>query len=368
MRILYDHQVFSLQNAGGASRYFYEVARYMASVPEVRTDVWMGMNASVYPFQQLRSSSTHVSSLPDWLPTGSLRYIGNEFLGNLQATLHSRFDVYHPTVYLKMPLVRSRRVVVTHHDCTHERFPELFPDVKKVLWARKWMLPRADAIICVSESCRQDLLHFYEVDPAKTHVIHHGLTPLPRNSEAAAKLREHHKRPYILYVGMRAAFKNFAGFLQALHDTGAWRTHDLLFLGGGEFSTAEKDLLAKQCPMATVSAIPKVTDDVLAEAYAGARLFVYPSLNEGFGFPPLEAMSLGCPVLASQVSSIPEICGDAPFYFDPAQQGSFHDGLRRALEDEPARQEAIAAGRQVVAMYSWDKCGEQTLSVYRQCQ
>ncbi len=71
-------------------------------------------------------------------------------------------------------MVRARRVVATHHDCTHERYPELFPDVKKVLWARKWLFPRVDAIICVSESCRQDLLHFYNVDPAKTRVIHHG--------------------------------------------------------------------------------------------------------------------------------------------------------------------------------------------------
>lgn len=368
MKLLYDHQVFSLQNAGGASRYFYEVARYMTSVPEVRTDVWMGMNACVYPFHLLRSASTHVSSLPPLLPTGSLRYIGNEVLGNVQGAVHSRFDVYHPTVYLKMPLVRSRRVVVTHHDCTHERFPELFPDAKKVLWARKWMLPRADAIICVSESCRQDLLHFYEVDPVKTHVIHHGLTRLPRSPEAAAKLRERHKRPFILYVGMRAAFKNFAGFLQAIHDAGAARSYDLLILGGGELTSEEKALVQKLGLTDSIVALAKVKDEVLAEAYAGAKLFVYPSLNEGFGFPPLEAMSLGCPVLASRVSSIPEVCGEAPFYFDPDDQDSFCRELLRALDDEPARQKAIAAGRQVAAKYRWDKCGEQTLSVYRQCQ
>ncbi len=162
MRILYDHQVFSLQNAGGASRYFYELAKYMSGVEDLRTDVLIGINATVYPFQQLESSRTHVASLPGWLKPGSVRYAANEVWGNLKAATLAEFDVYHPTTYLRMPMVRTKRAVATHHDCTHERFPELFPDVKKVLWARRWLFPRVDAIICVSESCRQDLVAFLQ--------------------------------------------------------------------------------------------------------------------------------------------------------------------------------------------------------------
>jgi glycosyltransferase involved in cell wall biosynthesis len=216
VRILYDHQVFSLQNAGGASRYFYELAKYMAGVPNTQTDLLLGINATVYPFHALSSPRTRVMSLPDWIGAGSLRYAANEMWGNMRAATGGRFDVYHPTTYLRMPMARARRVVATHHDCTHELFPELFPDVKKVLWARKWLFPRVDAIICVSESCRQDLLRFYNVDPAKTRVIHHGLTPLPRSAQAAAALRMKVRREYILYVGMRAA----EPFLRS---AGAWR-------------------------------------------------------------------------------------------------------------------------------------------------
>ena len=234
MRILYDHQVFSLQNAGGASRYFYELARYMTSVPDVRAEVLMGINGSAYPFRSLDAKRARVVGFRDWLPPGSSRYVVNEAWGNMMAAISGRFDVYHPTTYLRMPMVRARRVVATHHDCTHERFPELFPDVKKVLWARKWLFPKVDAIICVSESCRQDLLHFYNVDAAKTRVIHHGLTPLPRSAEAAGALRKHLRRDYVLYVGMRAAFKNFRGLLHALHDTALHKSLDLLVLGGGD--------------------------------------------------------------------------------------------------------------------------------------
>ncbi len=368
MRILYDHQVFSLQDAGGASRYFYELARYVSGKPDVETQILMGINGSVYPFRQLETTRTRVTALPNWLSPGSLRYAANEAWSNLRATMLGKFDIYHPTTYLRMPMVRAHRVIATHNECTHERFPELFPDRKKVLWARKWLFPRVDAIICCSESTRQDLLHFYNVDPAKTRVIYDAFTPLPRSVEAAAKLRQQIRRDYILYVGMRAAFKNFRGLLQAMHDTRLHDSVDLLVIGGGEISGEEKKLIGSLDLGNSVVSMPKVSDEVLAEAYAGAKLFVYPSLSEGFGIPPLEAMSLGCPVLASRGGSIPEVCGDAPFYFDAADQDAFARELLRALNDVPAREQAVRAGKAVVTRYSWDKCGEQTLALYRECQ
>jgi glycosyltransferase involved in cell wall biosynthesis len=243
VRILYDHQVFSLQDAGGASRYFYELAKYMSGVPDVNTQVLMGINANVYPFRDLEAFRTHVDSLPNWLHPGSLRYVANETWSNLKAATLGRFDIYHPTTYLRMPMVRARRVIATHNECTHERFPDLFPDGKKVLWARKWLFPRVDAIICCSESTRQDLLHFYNVDPAKTRVIYDAFSPLPRSADSAAKLRQRMKRDYILYVGMRAAFKNFQGLLQAMHDAKLQDSVDLLVLGGGELNGKEKTLI-----------------------------------------------------------------------------------------------------------------------------
>ena len=368
MRILYDHQVFSLQDAGGASRYFYELAKYMTRIPDVQTRVLMGINGNVYPFRELDASRVRVTSLPNWVSPGSLRYVANEAWSNLRAAMLGKFDIYHPTTYLRMPMVRAARVIATHNECTHERFPELFPDGKKVLWARKWLFPRVDAIICCSESTRQDLLHFYNVDPDKTRVIYDAFSPLPRSAEAAAKLRQQMRRDYILYVGMRAAFKNFRGLLQAMHDAAVQDSVDLLVLGGGELTGEEKTLISSLGLGSSVVIIPKVSDELLAEAYAGAKLFVYPSLNEGFGIPPLEAMSLGCPVLASRGGSIPEVCGDAPFYFDAADQGSFARELLRALNDESAREQAVRAGKIVVTRYSWDKCGEQTLALYRECQ
>jgi glycosyltransferase involved in cell wall biosynthesis len=368
MRVLYDHQVFSLQNAGGASRYFYELMRFLATVPDVQTELLLGINGTVYPFLELDLSKVRVTGFRQWLPPGMLRYLVNESWSNLVAPLRGKVDIYHLTTYMRMPAVRARSVIATHHDCTHERFPELFSDVKKILWARRRLFPQVDKIICVSEASRQDLLQFYNVDPAKTCVIHHGLSGLPRNAEAAARLKKLTRRAYILYVGMRAAFKNFHGLLQAFHDTKLHDSYDLLAMGGSSLTEKEKRLISKLGLSESMIALPRVSDELLAEAYANAELFVYPSLNEGFGFPPLEAMSLACPVLASQLPVIREICHDAPIYFDSNDQASFNRELLRALSDKEARRNAIERGKKVVTQYKWNKCGQETLSLYRACQ
>ncbi len=368
MRILYDHQLFSLQNAGGASRYHFELMRYLSGSPDVKTDLFLGMTDTIFPFRQIRAANTRVIGFGSPLDPGGRRYLANELLGNAIVPFLGKMDVYHPTSYRRMPMVRAKRLVATQHDCTHERFPQIFRYLKEVLRAKQTLYTAADVIICISESSRRDLLEFYAVDPAKTRVVHHGLTPLPRCQEAAGKLRAQVRRDFVLYVGSRAPYKNFDGLLKAFHETKLYDSFDLLVLGGGPLTQEEMNLTAQLGLAESVVSIPRASDQLLAEAYAAAHLFVYPSLWEGFGFPPLEAMVAGCAVLASNTSSMPEVCRDAPFYFNPADQGCFQRALLRAVNDEDARRRAIERGREVAAGYSWEKCGEQTLALYGECQ
>src|SRR4051812_25124775 len=178
MRILYDHQAFSLQNAGGASRYHFELARILSSRDDVSVSAYLGLNACVHPFGSLKNA--RVLSVKSKLQPGVLRYAANELLTGVSALIAGKWDVYHPTLYRAMPCSRNRKIVVTHHDCTHERFPELFPNVDRVLSAKTKLYAQADSIICVSESSRRDLLRFYSIDPNKTFVIHHGMTPVSK--------------------------------------------------------------------------------------------------------------------------------------------------------------------------------------------
>ena len=184
-------------------------------------------------------------SLGSSLRPGVARFIINEAFSNAVAPFRGRMDVYHSTLCRCMPLVRSRRIVATHHDCTQERFPSEFRFAKRVIRARKSLYARADAIICVSESCRKDLLSFYDVSAAKTRVIHHGITALPRCRDAAQKLQTHVRREYILFVGSRAPYKNFNGLLKAFREAGLHDSLDLLVLGGGVLTPEEAALAAE---------------------------------------------------------------------------------------------------------------------------
>ena len=368
MRILYDHQVFSLQDTGGGARYYYGLLRYLAGLPNIQTELLLGINNSMYPLRELAAAGTDVKAWSASLRPGIWRYALNEILSNCVAPFCGMADVYHPTSYRCMPLVRARRIVITHHDCAYERFPELFPSAARVLPAKKRLFAQADAISCVSESSRKDLLQFYAVDAAKTRVIHHGITPLPRCPAIARKLQRELRREYLLYVGSRPSYKNFTGLLRAFRESGLCQVLDLLVLGGGSLTSEERALITNLGLSDSVVTLPEVSDEFLGAAYAAAKLFVYPSRWEGFGFPPLEAMAAGCPVLASNTSSIPEVCLDAPFYFDPYDQASFAHALLCAVHDEDARRKAIDRGGKVAAQYTWEKCGAKTLALYRDCQ
>ena len=366
MRIYYDHQLTSLQDAGGASRYQYELLRYLDRVPNVHTTAFLGLNSSVCPYLQLASPKTNVVSFRGPLRKGARRYAVNEALANASALFSGKFDIYHPSHHRILPFVSARSLVATHHDCIYERFP-VFRFVKQVLRAKQRLFAAADLIICISESSRADLLHFHAVDPAKTRVIHQGFTRLPRSPEGAKELALRIRRDYILYVSGRSTYKNFRGLVQAFRDTRLHQSLDLLVVGGGPFSADERDLIAKLGIADSIVAIQLADDALLAEAYARARLLAYPSLFEGFGLPPLEAMYLGCPVLVCNSSSLPEVCGDAAFYYEPDSPESLNEMLLRAVQDEPARTQAIARGHVVAARFSWEKCAEQTLAVYREC-
>jgi glycosyltransferase involved in cell wall biosynthesis len=363
MRILYDHQVFSLQDAGGASRYHFELIQSLQKSPDISIEALLGLNNSVLPFPTLRQANTLILSRRTAIQPGLTRYAANELYSALVTPLQGRFDIYHPTLYRALPWVRRERIVVTHHDCIHERFPQLFSDAASIIKTKRKLFRQADAIICVSASSRADLLHFYDGLEEKSHVVHHGFSPLPPPSDKGNATMSH--APYLLYVGSRAGYKNFALLLEAFSRSGLAGKYHLVAVGGGPLTAKEEQSVAAFQLGASVTVIPKAGEELLAQAYRGAALFIYPSLYEGFGFPPLEAMSLDCPVLVNRTSSLPEICGDAAFYFESDDPGELSRSLVAVLEnpEEMARKRAL--GREQIKHYDWRRTAERTMGVYR---
>jgi glycosyltransferase involved in cell wall biosynthesis len=364
MRIFYDHQIFSLQDAGGASRYFYELARHLRGEDDLRLEIDLGLNNSIYPFAEIANGGVHIFGLRSRVNVGAFRYIVNELISNSLGLIRGSFDIYHPTLYRAIPFVRSRKLVVTHHDCIHERFPHLFRNAAMVIRNKERLYAAADAIICVSESSRRDLLRFYPVSEQRTHVIYHGLAPFVKRVSGDISPCSIATK-YILFVGARRAYKNFMSLLDAYAASDIAVDYQLVAVGGGAVSASEAKRIEELGVAKRVKIIARATDEVLATMYRNAALFVYPSLYEGFGFPPLEAMSAGCPVLTVNVSSMPEICGDAAFYFDSEDPGSLKEALQRILSNREAIAQIKVKGYHQILRYQWDHTAKQTLELYR---
>jgi glycosyltransferase involved in cell wall biosynthesis len=366
MRILYDHQVFSLQDAGGASRYHYELIRHLQQCEGIYAELLIGLNRSVMPFARLSQTHGKVLSWNTRMRPGKVRYAANELLSALVAPLRGVFDIYHPTLYRALPWVRRRRVVVTHHDCIHERFPSLFSNAASIVQTKRKLFAQADAIICVSKSSQDDLLHYYDIAKEKTHVVHHGFSALGLPAEKTYLPELRSGGPYLLYVGSRASYKNFSLLLEAFSRSGLAQTYRLVAVGGGEATAEEKERIASLGLAEGISIVPRADEGQLAHAYQRAALFVYPSLYEGFGFPPLEAMSMNCPVLVNRTSSLPEICGDAAFYFDATNSEELARSLISVLGDSQELSRKRRLGLQRVGLYDWQQSAKSTLAIYRE--
>ena len=361
MRIFYDHQVFSLQDAGGVSRYNYELIRNLRAANDVQIELLMGLNASVMPFAALENTRIKVFSWKAGFGPGYPRYAINELGSAVIALARGKFDIYHSMLYRAIPFVRRGRLVVTHHDCIHERFPQFFHNASFIVQKKRQLFSQADAIICVSESSRRDLLSFYDIKEEKTHVVHHGFSPLP----AVELANRAEGLPYLLYVGSRAGYKNFPLLLEAFARGGLARAYRLVVVGGGAFSPEEQASIHSLGLSQAISSIPKADEATLARSYRDAALFVYPSMYEGFGFPPLEAMSMECPVLVHRTSSLPEICGNAAFYFDAPDADELARVLASTLQNGPCLAKKRQLGLERVKLYDWSQTARNTLDIYQ---
>jgi glycosyltransferase involved in cell wall biosynthesis len=363
VRIAVDHQVTSLQDAGGMSRYHYELARQLRNRENISLDLLLGGESSVLPFAGLQGEGVRVESWKSRVRPGYPRYAMNALWTTAVAPLRGRYDIYHATYQRREPAIRHRALVATHHDATQERFPELFHNAEAIHARKRQLYQRADIVICVSESARRDLVEIYGVDESRTRVVHHGVTSVA--NEATERLDDE-GQPYVLYVGSRSAYKNFLALVRAFAAAGPARDMRLVVAGGGAWSAEEHAAITGLQLERRILLLPRVDEARLGGLYSAAALFVYPSLYEGFGLPPLEAMSAGCPALVSRSSSLPEICGDAAHYFDPAIEGALEQELERLLGDAVLLRAKVDAGRAWVERYTWETAAQGTLAAYRE--
>jgi glycosyltransferase involved in cell wall biosynthesis len=362
MKILYDYQAFNHQQVGGVSRYFCEIISRLAGADGVDIRLFLGLsiNRHLDAIGTRPGLCRHGILLPAGIGESRWLSLANRLAFNAAA---GRFDaeIYHPTYYTLLARRHPARRVVTVFDMIQELYPEFLLPGDPLPDRKREAVQRADGVICISETTRRDLLQFHDVPESRIRVIPLGVS---LNAEPAQD--PPYAEPYLLYVGRRGRHKNFSVLLQAYAAAEALRRSALLVCFGGPApSPAEK----RQIAAAGLDSRVLFTggdDRRLATHYRHAALLVCPSLYEGFGLPPLEAMRYGCAVAAADTPALRETIGDAALFFDPRQSEDLAAKVTELL-NSPTRRAALAeAGRSRQALFDWDTCARSTLEFYRE--
>jgi glycosyltransferase involved in cell wall biosynthesis len=284
-----------------------------------------------------------------------------------------RPDVYHAPHYVLPPGVLCRSVV-TIHDCIHLMFPQYLPNRAAFAYARASMwaaVHRSDRILTVSAASKRDILRLFDVPPEKVVVVynaideHFSAEPSP---EHVSRVRERYQldHQFVLYVGNIKPHKNLVRLIEAFSRLRQDHGDIKLLIIGDEISKlpALRRAVHSHKLHKHVRFLGYLKDDTLTVLYRLASVFVFPSLYEGFGLPPLEAMASGTPVVTSNLSSLPEVTGDAAVLVDPYDVGSIEHGIRRVLDDPALAEDLRRKGLRRAREFSWERSVEDTLRVY----
>lgn len=302
--------------------------------------------------------------------------------------MRHRLDIVH-FPHFNIPVLYFSRFIVTIHDLILIHFPTQRATKLHPLWyqvkflaykaAIWWAIHRSEHIMTVSEYTKQDILKHYAIAAEKVTVSyeaadqfcsHHphersleilrtyGLTVPDESNEKHAIIR-----PYLLYVGNAYPHKNLETLVDVMNEAGM-RDMTLVLVGKEDYFYRRLKRRVASAEMRNILFVGFVPDDELDVLYRFGRAYVFPSLYEGFGLPPLEAMSKGLPVLATHATSLPEILGDAAMYFYPEQKDSLRKSLRCLWDNEEIRNDLRAKGYARIGKFRWRTMAQETVKQY----
>jgi glycosyltransferase involved in cell wall biosynthesis len=359
MKILYDHQMFSLQKYGGITKYFCELIKNMPKGYEYKLSLLFSDNQHLKDAQKI-FRKLHIS-----IPQKESRVRGHlkaksYKLNNIYSKCIIRsgnYDLLHPTYFdpYFMDVVK-KPYIVTVHDLIAFKYKNVSQREEQMARMTQ-IINNSRRIIAISENTKKDLIEFLNVNPEKIDVIYHGF-----NRVNHTNLENPYGR-YILYVGARLGYKNFTTFARAfskilLHD----RDLKLICVGPPFTINEAEDLKLLKIFENTISM--GVNETELNQLYSHALAFVYPTIYEGFGMPILESFANNCPVCLSNSSCLPEIAGDAGVYFEPTNSDSISEAIIKTIYDPVFTKELIDKGNQRLDEFSWKKCAQQTVQSY----
>ena len=364
MRIAFDYQIFCQQYYGGVSRYFVRLAEQLIARQQA-----VGIFAPLYLnhyVKELPAGVVYGRALNRYPPRGArvIRQFNHFF--SKRAIQKWLPQVVHATYYSRWSTApKSCLTVLTVYDMIYELFTDRFSARNKTTLAKRMAIDRADHVICISECTRRDVVNLFGIREDKLSVIPLGFERFAHDFMPTKKAPAPPK-PYLLYVGNRGGYKNFSGFVRAVASSERLKSDfDILAFGGGRFIPSEMTLLSELDFRSDQVRQLGGNDTLLGHLYDQASAFVFPSLYEGFGMPPLEAMAHQCPVISSNTSSMPEVIGEAGEFFNPKSIDDMAVAIERVVYSPSRTQDLTERGRKRLDLFSWERCADRTLDIYR---
>jgi len=370
----------------GVATYTFELAKNLLKIDDKNT--YVGFYSSLrrpqnfYYLDELKRLGAEIYDYR--LPPTLLRFIwGRNQLIPIE-WLIGKVDIYHSSDFLRPPTIYAKGVT-TVHDLTWQFYPEYH--TKEVVEAHErkiqLTLKYDDEIITVSESTKRDLCKVFNINQNKIHVIYEGVDHKKFKVQSFDKAQDRNEKlkirrilekykiapPYILYVGAIEPRKNLLRLIEAFHLLLKHRLENYHLIIAGRIGWKNEEIfrLVKRLGLETrITFSGFVQDADLPYLYAGASVFVYPSLYEGFGLPVLEAMVSGCPVVTSANSSLIEVAGKAAVYIDVKSSRSIAEGIKKVLMNKDFTQKLTNLGLTQAAKFTWTKTAEETLKVYEE--
>lgn len=369
MKIKFDYQIFIMQEYGGISKYFIYLSKFINSSSNHQSKIIapIYINKNINDIDQIELIGLYIYYVSRFVKR-MLWYINS--IIDYFYSYNNNLDINHKTFYSINSDSRSKkgtRVITTIHDMTYEIFPEYFKNANNISRCKLKACNKSDHIIAVSHSTKNDLVKIFNIRPEKISVIYHGVDKSIFFQFKSQVKFINEIGPFILFVGNRHLYKNFNSLLKAYSLNKTISDNYKLVLFGGEDFLEEENILIKELGLFSNILKFKGNDTLLANFYNAASLFVYPSLYEGFGMPVLEAMACGCPVIAGNNSSIPEVVKDSCLLIEDFKDiNLIEKNITMLLEDNDLQKKLRIKSIDRSLDFSWEKCALEHLNVYSQ--
>ena len=373
MDVIVDTHIYKLHPNGGICRIFNETLPRICNLDEKVRFLMLsdGVDLEKIPPKHDRIIYSHYQQhLRSFAKRDWSNPIADKFFSKITNRLLrecGKKQIWHSTFYTQPHTWKGKRVV-TVADMIGEKFQifgkEFFPDTQRY-WMRS-CVENADAVICISNTTKQDLLEIYKtVDPKKVKVVHLSCGDgFYRMDEVNfSEELQSIDIPYFMFIGHRDYYKNFKILCEAF---AKWsKRKDFMILAVGKpIQESEEKYWNELGIQDRVKVLNGLDDEKVCQLYNKATAFIYPSLYEGFGIPLLEAMHCGCPIIASDIPSTREIAEDCPIYFSPQNSEELIGAFEKVITEgrDSAR---LKKGSQRKSKFSWDRTAKETLEVYK---